>query len=103
VQGEHPARAPGEFQHASQAVPASARAARRAPRAALIVATLLAATLGTGVAAPPALAVGTVPTVTSFVPAVKTWPSTVTRTIKVVVQGTGGRPRADVDAFVVLK
>jgi hypothetical protein len=32
-----------------------------------------------------------------------TWSSSATRTIKVVVSGTPGRPRVDVDAFVVLK
>jgi hypothetical protein len=32
-----------------------------------------------------------------------TWTSSATRTIKVVVVGTSGRPRVDVDAFVVLK
>jgi hypothetical protein len=33
----------------------------------------------------------------------KTWSSSGTRTIKVVVVGTAGRPRVDVDAFVVLE
>lgn len=33
----------------------------------------------------------------------KTWSTSATRTIKVVVAGTSGRPRVDVDAFVVLK
>jgi CSLREA domain-containing protein len=33
----------------------------------------------------------------------KTWSSSATRTIKVVVVGTSGRPRVDVDAFVVLR
>ena len=33
----------------------------------------------------------------------KTWSTSATRTIKVVVLGTSGRPRVDVDAFVVLK
>ena len=32
-----------------------------------------------------------------------TWPSVATRTIKLVVVGTPGRPRVDVDAFVVMK
>ena len=33
----------------------------------------------------------------------QTWATSATRTIKVVVVGTSGRPRVDVDAFVVLK
>jgi hypothetical protein len=33
----------------------------------------------------------------------KAYPSTVTKTIRVVVLGTGGRPRVDLDAFVVLR
>jgi len=33
----------------------------------------------------------------------QTWSTSAKRTVKVVVQGTSGRPRADVDAFVVLK
>ena len=33
----------------------------------------------------------------------KTWSSSSTRTIKLVVVGTSGRPRVDLDAFVVLK
>ena len=33
----------------------------------------------------------------------RTWATSATRTIKVVVVGTSGRPRVDVDAFVVLK
>jgi hypothetical protein len=33
----------------------------------------------------------------------KTWSSKATRTIKVVVSGTSGRPRVDLDAFAVLK
>ncbi len=44
----------------------------RAPRAALLAVTLLAATLSSGLSAPPALAVATVPAVTSFFPAVST-------------------------------
>jgi alpha-tubulin suppressor-like RCC1 family protein len=32
-----------------------------------------------------------------------TWPTSATRTIKLVVVGTTGRPRVDLDAFVVLK
>jgi outer membrane translocation and assembly module TamA len=33
----------------------------------------------------------------------KTWSTTATRTIRVVVLGTGGRPRVEADAFVVVK
>ena len=33
----------------------------------------------------------------------RSWSSTVTKTVKVVVVGTSGRPRVDVDAFVVLR
>jgi hypothetical protein len=33
----------------------------------------------------------------------KTWPTAARRTIKVVVVGTSGRPRVDVDAFIVLR
>jgi hypothetical protein len=33
----------------------------------------------------------------------KTWSTSATRTVKVVVVGTSGRPRVDLDAFVVLK
>jgi hypothetical protein len=33
----------------------------------------------------------------------KTWSSSGTRTIKLVVAGTSGRPRVDLDAFVIVK
>ena len=33
----------------------------------------------------------------------KTWSTSGTRTIKLVVAGTSGRPRVDLDAFVVVK
>jgi hypothetical protein len=33
----------------------------------------------------------------------KSWPTPATRTVKLVVVGTGGRPRIDLDAFAVLK
>jgi hypothetical protein len=32
-----------------------------------------------------------------------TWSTSRTRTIRVVVAGTGGRPRVDIDAFIVLR
>jgi hypothetical protein len=33
----------------------------------------------------------------------KTWPTSAKRVVKVVVLGTAGRPRVDVDAFVVIR
>ncbi len=49
--------------------------------------------------------VGTYPSSASYRAVVwqKTWSSSATRTIKLVVSGTSGRPRVDLDAFVVLR
>ena len=33
----------------------------------------------------------------------RTWSTTATRTVKLVVVGTSGRPRVDVDAFTLVK
>jgi hypothetical protein len=38
-----------------------------------------------------------------YVPFQKTWTTSATHTIKIVVVGTSGHPRIDIDSFVVLR